>query len=251
MGAVLTKQPPGMDQRQSATYWDDMYNVSTVFTTLASDTAAAVAAQDADNGRVNVLSGTSDNGEAEMYTKKVFKFADSRSIIGEALVQYTEANTDDANIWIGFTSATGADVLADDGAGPSSNFSGIGFYKVDGGTVWKCIVSKGTSQQTATVLTTGQPASAVPGSSSFVRFRVEFAAVGDMSKDQGEATFWIDGKQAYDAADISRNKPIKFTFTYTSAAAMGFSLYVKSGGANAETLVVDDVGWSQTRTYGA
>ena|SRR6185436_11513110 len=251
MGAILTKIPPGMDQRQSATWFNDMYSVPGEFTTLAADTAAAVAAEAADNGILKLTAGSSDEGEASAYTAKVFTFADSRSIIVEALLKYTEVATNVANVAFGLWSATGADLLTDAGAGPATTASGAMFYKVDGGTVWKVISSKSTTQTITTVKKTGMPAAFTPGASAYVRLRVEFSAVGDMGQDQGEVTFWIDGKQCYDAADTGKNTPIKHVITYTSAAAMAMIFYVKSGSAASEILRVDNAGFSQTRTYGA
>src|SRR6185436_4069604 len=232
MGAILTKIPPGMDMRQSATWWNDMYAVPGEFTTLAADTAAAVAIDaGVENGVLKLTAGSSDNGEASAYTASVFKFADSRSIIGEALIKYTEVATNAANVAFGFWSAPGADLLVDNGAGPATSASGAMFYKLDGALVWKCISSKSTTQTISTVKTSGQPTTSVPGVAQYVRLRVEFSAVGDMGQDQGEVTFWIDGKQVYDANDTSKNTPIKHIVTYTSAAAMALVLYIKSGSA--------------------
>ena len=206
------------------------YNDADAWTKLANDATATVAGGDFVNGQVKLYTDATDNNEVMIKsTNKSFIFANNTPLIFETRIQFTEANTDDANIAVGFSSAAAANLLVDDGAGPATSMSGAMIYKVDGSNVWKCITSLSTTQTISTSTTTA-------GGTSFqvLKIKIDF-----VSSTVAEATFWVDGLPLIDAAQTSRNTPIKHAFTYTSAAAMNACIYAKAGGSNAETLYCD------------
>lgn len=252
MGAILTKIPDAMDKRQSFMQFTDFPDLPIWLTATTPDAGASAAVVDGDNGILAVVSGATANFKAFVNTtKKLFTFVDNRSIIVETVLKYAEASTNQAIIGFGLNSTWNATTLADSTGLPAANFSGAMFYKVLGTNVWKVITSKAAVQTITTVKTTGLAAAFVPGTASNVRLRIEFAATGDMGQDTGEVTFWIDGKICYDAADLTKNTPIKHQITYTSAVAMSLGLIVKAGTAVSETVNFDSMGFSQSRTYGA
>lgn len=238
MPSLLTLPPEIADARLAHGVFSDFSHYTTAedFTTVVSD-SGTVATSDAAGGIVTLTpsDGTvADNDEAYLKgTVEQFLFADNKPISFEALVKFTEANTDDANVIVGLMNAVAANSLVDDGGGPPSNYSGVNFHKVDGGTKWIVETSVGATQQTTTTATTA-------GGSSYQRLRID---VTPISATTAEAVFFIDGEQCKDA----NGNLIKHRFTYTGATEMQVALGVKNGGANLETLLVDYVACFQKR----
>lgn len=236
---TLALTPPGYDLQSlavgRASHFTE-YVTADEFSTVASD-GGACAVADGANGilAITASDGTvADNDETYLKgTNEVFLFAANRSIYFQALVQYAEANTDDANVIIGFKDAVAANTLLDNGAGPPASYSGACFFKVDGGTVWQVESSLGGTQTTTTTNITA-------GGSAYHLFEIEFHAI---NATQGEISFKYDGQVVCD----SNNRPIKHQITFTSATEMQECIGVKNGGANLETVSVDAMACWQTR----
>lgn len=178
-----------------------------------------------------------DNDEAYIESpNEVFKFAADKPIICEAKVQFTEANTDDANIFFGLMDAIGANSLVDDGAGPKTSYSGAVFYKVDGGTNWWVEASLGATQTAVELTATNSldKTAKTAGGASYQKLRIEFRPYSSTAAD---VLYFIDDVHVY-----------KITgFVYTSATEMQVGAGVKNGGANLETLNIDYIGCYQLR----
>lgn len=203
-----------------------------LFTDTSADSGASWAATDAAGGVVSGTTGATDNNEAYLLTtQEIFLIAANKPIEGEATIQFTEAATNKANVMFAFMNAIGADSIVDDGAGLKTNFSGAAIFKVDGGTVWKCMVSLGTSQ---TIITS----TATAGGSAYQRLRIEIRPV---TSTIAEAAFFLDGNPLYDASQTARNVPIKISFTYTNATEMNCGVGVKAGDGTAQTMLVDRI----------
>src|SRR6185436_2560334 len=143
--------PQDVKERRMFGFFDDFewYISPHRWSSLAADAGASVAiGASAAGGTVVLTTGATDNNEAAVATtNSPFKMADDKPLLFESRLQYAEANADDANVFAGFANGLGsADMLVDNGAGPKTNFSGAGVYKVDGETVRRCVSSKGTSQ---------------------------------------------------------------------------------------------------------
>jgi hypothetical protein len=206
------------------------------FSTVASD-SGTVSVADGVKGIVALVpsDGTvADNDETYMKgTNEVYKFANDKPLRFEALVQFTEANTDDANVIVGFKDAVAADTILDNGAGPAASYSGAVFFKVDGDTYWQCEVSIAGTQQTGYAYLPGTTTKITAGGSAYQRLRIEFQP---MSSTVGEVRYWIDGVLVK-----------VFSFTYTNATEMQECFGVKNGAGNLETLNVDYVSCKQVR----
>lgn len=239
MTMKLLDLPHGIEHRHQQEVNDPFtwYVTAHQWTTVATD-GGSVAVGDAAGGVVVLTpsdGSVADNDETYLKaTNETLLFAANRSIIAESLQQYTEANTDDANVFFGFMNAIAANSIVDDGAGLKTNFSGCAIFKVDGGTVWKCISSLGTTQTISTSTKTA-------GGAAYQKLRIEWRAV---SSTIGEAAFFVDDVPLIDS---TTNRPIKHTFTYTSATEMQLGWGVKNGDTNLETLNVDDVSFAQSR----
>lgn len=244
MGMKLVDLFPAFTARHSFGLMDDFlsYTDTQLFTKLASDGGSSVAITAGAGGLLALTTGGTDNNEAMVATTNaVYSMADGKGLIFECRAQYAEANTSAANVAFGVSSAAAADLLVDNGAGPATSMSGALIFKVDGGTAFKCVSSKSTTQTISTSTLTA-------GSASYQVFRVEIRQVGDTAQDVAEATFWVDqGNGLLQLIDSTTARPIKHTVTYTSAAAMKACAYVKAGSASSEVLTVDYVAAMQIR----
>jgi hypothetical protein len=237
--SVVIIQPQAMKDRDAAGFFDDFHWFISphLWTNLAADAGVTgFAAADTAGGNISGATGATDNNEiAVASTKKPFLLADDKPAFFEARVQYAEAATSAANVAVGFGDTIGsADFLVDNGAGCRSSWSGAVIYKVDGGTVWRCKSSNGTtSTDNVTAITAG--------GSAAQKLRIE---VSDYTSLSCQVTYWVDDKQLRDA---TTNLPIVHTVLYASAAQMQAGAYLKAGSGTSETLVIDYMAAFQTR----
>ncbi len=218
----------------------DWYVTAHRWTTTV-DSGGTIAVGDAANGIATLTpsSGNADNDEAYLKTtNELFKVASNRVIEGEALIQFTEAATNAANVAFGFQNAVGADSIIDNGAGLKVSGDTIAIYKVDGGTVWKCVTV--INGGTAVVSTSTQTA----GGTAYQRLNIVIKPVEAGTSTNIEVTFHVDGKQLVDS---TTRRPIQHTFALASATEMQAFVGVKNGTAAAQTLLVDYIGAWQTR----
>ncbi|MFA6244228.1 MAG: hypothetical protein WC655_25015 [Candidatus Hydrogenedentales bacterium] len=185
--------------------------------------AVALAASDGTAG---------DNDEIYLATDtEIIKFAAGKSYMMEALIQFSEANTDDANVFFGSANAFAADMLVDDAGGPKATGDYVGMWKVDGGTKWYCgAQSNGTATPSVDAL--GVP-NTTAGGSSYQKLTIEVLC---LTSTRAKATFRVDGTTIGDV-----------DFVYSSATEQQMGLGIKNGSANKETLTVDYMGYEQIR----
>jgi hypothetical protein len=123
-------------------FFDEFYEfVSGDLWTLVTDMDGSATVLDAAGGKIAIASAADTAGNEGAYlkgNKESFKFAANKPLLFEALVDFTEAAVNQANVIVGLMDAVAADALVDDGAGPKASYSGAVFYKVDGETVWRC-----------------------------------------------------------------------------------------------------------------
>ena len=183
-----------------------------------------------------------DNDEIYLLTQEVFMFVNDRPIIVEAMIKWTEANTDDANVAFGLMDAVGANSILDDGAGPKADYSGAVFFKVDGGTTWSVENSDSTTQKT-TDLDGTQPAmqgsnatgtAQTASGGSFQRLRIEWLP---KTSTKADVMFYVDGVLVAKHVDQA----------YANATEAALFVGAKNGGANNEAIVVDYVFGYQKR----
>lgn len=176
-----------------------------------------------------------DNDEAYVATaNEVFKVAAGKPLYAQASVQFTEANTDDANVFVGFGSAlSGANTLVDNGGGLRTSGDFIGLYKIDGGTKWIAITQiNGTATTTTSTKTAG--------GSDYQKIEIE---VIEDDSSYFKAVFKVDNEYLVD----TNNNRIIHRVAYASATEMNFGFGVKNGAGNLETLNVDYAAAVQVR----
>ncbi len=213
----------------------DWYVTAHRWTTVA-DTNGTVAVGDAAGGIITLTPDADNNDEAYLKsTNELFKVAAGRTIEGEALVKFTEGNTDDVNVFFGFNNALGADSLIDDGGGMKVSGDTFAIYKVDGGLVWKCV---SCVNGTATVSTSAH----LSTSTSYQRLGIK---ITDVDGTSCEVVFLLDGKPMLDG---TTRRPIQHTVLIASATEMNVGVGVKVGANTAtEALLVDYISAYQTR----
>lgn len=233
------KFPEALRDADQYGFYDDFewfvtaHRFTSVITDLGSasvgDSAGGILALVASDGAV------ADNDETYIRsTAEIFKFGVERVIFGECRLQYTEANTDDANVFFGFADAIAADTLVDNGAGMKASFSGACIYKVDGGTVWRVVTSNGATQTISTSTRTA-------GGASYQTLRIVMKEVDGTNM---EVTFYVDNLPLVDATS---RRPIKHNVAIASATEMHVGAGVKNGFTNLETLNIDYIAAYQTR----
>ena len=232
---------------RQADFFDHFFGLDTtnIWTDTSADTSAAPSLLVAGESSVVLDPASTDNFECLLSTKTKWDILASRPLLMEVRAQYTEANTDDANIFIGFSSiGATADLLRDDGAGISTtSASGMWFYKVDGGTKWVCRSQIGAGVGVTT--TTSRHNSAPLSTGLYTTLRIEVVPI---SSTVAEVTYSIDdGVNGMMQMEDANYQKIKHQLVYTNAVACGAFFGQKTGGANAEVLLVDYVYAAQKR----
>lgn len=222
-------------------FFEDFYEFVTAdfWTKTVTDVAGGVGIVTTDGAGGILTVGTedaTDNDEVLLEsTREAFLFAASKPLHFAARIQYAEANTDDANVFVGLMDAAGADAMLDNGAGPKASYTGIGFFKVDGGTTWQTEVSIAGTQTTTdlTALNSLDGIAKTAGGASYTVLEFTFKP---FSSTQAYVDFFIDGVHVQ-----------HLLWTYTSATEVQVAVVLKNGGANAEVMLVDWISCYQKR----
>ena len=188
---------------------------------IAGDTTAVV-----DGGGVSNATAASANAEASMSADSaVFSYGNGVSAQLRWVVDYTEANTDDAEVYIGMHSATVADTLGDSSAGPPADYSGFGFFKLAGGTTLSIEVANGTAHTTVQLTATNSLTSAAitTGAGTLQEFGVDII---EKTATKADVILLVDGVAVYKITDQDM----------TSISACRPVAFIKATDTNAETL---------------
>lgn len=245
-------QPFQMDRLLQHGVFGDFHDHSedNPWSTLQADAAATVTnATGADNvgGALTLTCDTTDNTEAAVnFEFENFKFLDGSQIEYVARFSTTESTTT-GNFAAGFTDAVAANLLQDDGAGAKTSHSGAMFLKVDSATSpestnWQVHSSLGTAQTT----TTTDVDMSADGEFETLMIRVEMT-----SATNARITFHIDtsGGHNWKQCKDTNGNLIQHTVTLTgSETEMTPFVYVKTGGAVSNSMIVDYIGMWQRRS---
>ncbi len=206
----------------------------TSFNTGTGGASVAVGAAAFGGTAVLTTGATANNEAAIATTNSPFSPGDDKPLLFEALVQYTEAATNKANIFAGFSDSVGATgQMQANNAGPKASFNGFGIYKVGNTTVWACVTSKGAAQTITASQTTA-------GGAAQQSLRIEGQALDGANM---EITFFVNGQQLLDV----NNRPIKHLVNYSAFSQLQAGVYVAAGAASSEVVNVDYVAAFQQR----
>lgn len=192
-----------------------------------------------DSGTASVTAGTNvvslamsdgtvaDNDEAYLATTNaLFLPAAGKNLYGEARLQFSEANTDDANIAFGFSSSVAADIIVDNGAGLRTSGTHFVIYKVDGGTVWLTESRNGSTVTRNTSSTTA-------GGSAYQTLGVEIV---ELLTTTCTVVYKVDGVILRDS---TTGQPIRHQVLYSGLSNCQLWAGGKNGAGNLETLNID------------
>lgn len=212
------------------------------WTSLAADSGASVAVGDAAAGVVVLTTGGTDNNEAAIRTtNELFLGANGKPFNGLAWVQYAEAATNAANVFVGFCSALAANTLVDDGGGVRTSGSIFGVFKKDGETEWRLHTRNGSTYTESLSATTA-------GGSAQQKIEI---FVDDYSSTECVVTCKVDGawlKYPPSAGEGIAGMTISHRVAYASLTEMNFGVYVKCGTAASQVVNVDLLGAAQNLT---
>lgn len=240
MANVIPQTEAYMKSNLVTEFYDDFHHeidTTNVYTATLTDTGTATVG----NGAGGILplipsDGTvADNDEAYLGMRNlVFSMTANKPIVAYGKAQFTEANTDDANIALGLCSTVGANTLIDDGGGPIASGTHFCIFKVDGGTVWKC-----ESRNQTVVLTNTTAVTA--GGADYFTWEVE---INEILTTHAVVNFRVNGEYLKDATS---GLIITHRIVYASSDALTPFAAVKNGGANLETLNLQYLGCVQAR----
>ena len=201
------------------------------WTSLVVDGGTSVAVNDAAGGIATLTTAATDNNEVMVRsTTALFLPVAGKPLFCRVRFTHTEANTDDVNLFIGFASSAGANLLVDDGAGVRTSGSVFGIYKIDGGTVWRTHSRNGS---TATDTVTQSSNNMTSGVYHELELQIQ-----DFSANQCVVTYLLDGVYLRD--NTSYANVIADRVSYSSLVVMNFvACYCKAGGATSEVPLVD------------
>jgi hypothetical protein len=242
------KKTPMMDGRRDLFYVESDFEgyVTGDEWTGGGDTTVPAVVADVPGGVVNVLTTAVDNEETWlMTTQECFLFQDKKPIAFTGELYYSEVTGDTANIFIGCMSALETTPFQDDGAGPKLDFSGFGFYRLDGGVVWNCIASVTTNQTTQALALADVPNNLAgekvdADEDTLYNFHAECTPLGLKSATvlNLDWDFWINDIHV---AHMNTDE------TIANFGAMEFGVAVHAGDAQILNCYVDYLSCSQVR----
>lgn len=213
------------------THWID----ADEWTVLHADGGATVTHEGPGRSWINMEIKTTDNDEAAIVTtNELFKFITLVPIHVTARIQYTEVNTDDANVAFGLADAIGANFITDDGAALAIANEGAVIYKLDGDTTWRFATEMDTVQTTSQSTTTA--GGATP--------QVLEIDIIPTTATTFQARPFVNGVQLLDSTS---GDPIMHTITLGTATDMDLGVYGKTGAAQEENIRIDYIIGQQGR----
>jgi hypothetical protein len=224
-------------KRRTFSIFDDfpVYVSTDLWTSTASGASAAGA--DGEGGILQLVGTTSANDYAYVKTtQKCFKIVNNNPLYCEAFIQFSEADTNKANVMFGFSSSVVAGMIANSTGEPQSTFDGAVIYKVNGATVWNTKSSQSTTSPGKSISTT------TAGGTAYQRLLI---VIEPVSSTVAEITYYVNGIQLQVSG--ARN-PIKDNLTYTGITNMNFFVGLKqTSTSTAETINVDYMAAGQLR----
>jgi len=205
-------------------------------------------------GEVNIVSNVTgtDNAAAILSTdEKTFIVAANKPIWFGARVKWTEASTDDLNVFIGLSSLLNEDTtMGDNGAGPTiaTSQSTFGFYKVDGvvspvtAANNLVVISEVVTTATETELTAANSLDGIVHQGGGGTYQIYEIWIEPRTSTLMNVHFFLTGsdgirKKVYMHQDVA----------YASSVAMYPMIAVKQGSTTAETVTADYIYCYQTR----
>jgi hypothetical protein len=213
---------------------DEFFHLDTVaWTSVDNGSSGTNTADDVAGGQCSIVTAATDNDYHFMVeTAKTFKLIKAKPIWFTSRFVVTEASTNHANWCLGLSSVVDSTLMADNGGGFVTSFSGAAFYKVDGGLLLKFVTSNGSTQTISDTLVT-----LVSGHT----YRLSF------HWDTGDGTTSYVTPMVYDETTGIQTYGPKQYVAIASLAAMSVIYGIKAGTTAAETMSLDYIRCAQKR----
>ena len=235
--ANIARMPQGwIDSTSNVSVFDDFTGVSIAAYTITKDAGITAPTVTGLGGLLAITGDATDNDEVYVSTPTIFKAGNGYALECAALLQFSEANTSAANVIFGFASSVGAALMVANGAGPRVTGNVIAIYKVDGGTVWRCVTRWGSTTSVTDTVSTS-----TAGGSTYQDLRISIA--DGAASGTCMVTFYLGGSQLKDANGV----PIIHNFTNSGASAMSLVVGLKQGSTTPEALNVQK--WFASQSY--
>lgn len=143
-------------------------------------------------------------------------------------LQYAEAGSNTASVYLGFSSEAVATAMQAGAGGPPASYTGFGFFKASGSTLWS-VESSVAGAQTTTELSAANSLNKVAqtaGGSAASLFEID---VIPKTSAKCDVLYRINGIYVAKHTD----------FTYTSAAACALIFHIQTGAAVAEVATIN------------
>jgi hypothetical protein len=177
-------------------------------------------------GWVNIPTAASNHDYVAFFTQEpIFKFASNMLLSWEVMLNITEANTNTASWFCGFTSVTTTGFISNAGIPPAS-FSGAVIYKTEGGLTVNAMTSNTTTQNSASTIT-----SEVSGTTLIVGM-----SLNPNDNVTGIVTYYVSTVASNVRTFVTSGT---LNLTLASLSNMYFGFGINTASANAETLTVD------------
>lgn len=208
--------------------------------TVVTAVDGTVLVADAVRGKVNIKSAAATAGNEDCYLVREpegFLFAANKPLHFMAIVQATEDDTNQNNLFVGLTDGAAADLLVNDGAGPKTSGTTLCFFKKDGGLNWWVHCSLSTTQTSVelTAANSLDKTAHVGSGASYQQLEIDFIP---KNSTQANIEYRIDGVLVYKITD----------YVYTSATEVQCVCGTKDGdSADEVTISLDYWHCYQTR----
>jgi hypothetical protein len=233
-------------QIEDFVWWDDFTDgpdTTNKYTVTAPESGTAVLSATGGNGGVLVVTpdaSAAANDEIYFFTKNnLFLPAFGQPCIARAAIQYTEVNTNQANIFFGFASAPASGLLVTGSGGMRTTGTILGLFKQGGTTVWQAIARNGSTVQNTT-------STQAAGLSTYQNISVE---VIDQTAGQCTVVFKVDDQILLDANE----NWIRFIVPYSGLVKCSLTLGLRNGATVTNGSEVVNLDWwiaQQRRNFG-
>ena len=230
MSKILDLTDNLLQRRRNYEFINDMDDVTSGgrYTTLVA-AGASIVTSNTPGAAATLATGATINTPALVaLTNLPFLMTKDLPAFFEARLKYTEAATNKADLFVGFSSLFPADTLSTQGLGPNSSFSGAGFYKLDGQLNWGVMVSN-AGVQTLVPLTSLVAINKLAAATGVGAYQVLKIEITNVTATAADVLFYIDTVLVY---------AIK-GWTWTGSVAMSAGVEIKDGSAVSESCVLD------------
>lgn len=230
-----------LELRRTSGIFDHFNSYTDTQLWTAGGSGGTVANSDGDGGILTLTTGAAQDQDAIVRTtRKLYTFVSGKPMLFQIGLSYTEANTNQAGIFVGFASSF-TDILTDTTYALPASISACGIFKKPGDILWSAFTSVGTTQYT----TQSKTSCIQAGLPQELVIQVMLAG------SNLEATFWAGGFGATasgrvpmlpNVTTMAAMQPIKHVIAYSGAVAMYAGASVKAGSSSSEVVSVDYLG---------